>query len=49
VGVEHKINKADLIYSISTLRIAHFRRFVPLVDGLLFYDFEAFSFDTHLT
>jgi len=45
--VEGKINQADLINSISTLRIAHFRRFVPLVDGLPFYYLETSSFNTH--
>jgi len=47
MGVEGKLNKADLIHSMSTLRIAHLRRFVPLVDALPFYHFEASSFNTH--
>jgi len=49
VKVEGKINKADLIHPMSTLRIAHLRIFVPLVDALPFYYLEASSFNTHLT
>jgi len=48
VGVEHNINKADQIHSMSTLKIAYLRRFVFLVDTLLFYHFEASSFNTYL-